>query len=167
VLLEFGNGFLIKTDMAGILIIAHTPLASALCDAATHVYAKRPDRIFALDIEPNADVELMLAEAKKYVNQLKAKNGVLVLTDVFGATPANIATQLVNDCMNMGVRGLSGVNLPMLLRALNYRQHPIELLMQKASAGGNQGIMHMGNTAVQNQPLNTHRNAPDRNNHHQ
>jgi PTS system mannose-specific IIA component len=123
--------------MAGILIIAHTPFASALRDCIAHIYGGLPARIGVLDIAPNDDPVQVLGQANAEVERLREENGVLVLTDLYGATPANIAARLTSLPQ---VRVLSGVNLPMLVRAVCYRSIPLDTLVDKALAGGAKGI---------------------------
>lgn len=123
--------------MAGILIVAHAPLASALRDCLTHIYCGLPSRIGAVDILPDSDPVAAVAFAKTEIERLKEENGTLVLADLYGATPANIAAQLA---LLPDVRVLAGVNLPMLLRAVCYRNTPLDLLVEKTLAGGANGI---------------------------
>ncbi|MDF3839473.1 PTS sugar transporter subunit IIA [Cupriavidus basilensis] len=137
--------------MAGILIIAHAPLASALRDCAAHVYCGQPQRLEAIDVTPDAEPAAVLAEARRRVAELGEDNGVLVLTDIFGATPANIAARLAEPGR---VKVLAGVNLPMLVRAICYRAEKLDQLALKALAGGSQGVLQVGSTTVQNQIAN-------------
>jgi PTS system ascorbate-specific IIA component len=137
--------------MAGILIIAHAPLASALRDCAAHVYCGQPERLGAIDVLPDAEPAAVLAQAREKLAELIEGNGALVLTDIFGATPANIASRLADPGR---VRVLAGVNLPMLVRAICYRSEKLEQLAAKALAGGAQGVLQVGSTAVQNQVAN-------------
>jgi len=137
--------------MAGILIIAHAPLASALRDCAAHVYCGQPQHVEALDVLPDADPAIVLAEAQRKLASVCEANGALVLTDIFGATPANIAARLVEAGR---VRVLAGVNLPMLVRAICYRTEKLDQLAAKALAGGSQGVLQVGITTVQNQIAN-------------
>ncbi|CAJ0796060.1 hypothetical protein LMG7141_03182 [Ralstonia condita] len=137
--------------MAGILIIAHAPLASALRDCAAHVYCGQPERLDAIDVLPDVDPAAVLAQARAKLAELVEGNGALVLTDIFGATPANIASRLADPGR---VRVLAGVNLPMLVRAICYRTEKLDQLAAKALAGGSQGVLQVGSTAVQNQVAN-------------
>jgi len=132
--------------MIGILIIAHAPLASALRDCASHVFPECAAGVQALDISPNASPEESLALAKAAMAQLNTPE-VLLLSDVFGATPSNVAQKL-ND--GIDTRLLTGVNLPMLLRSVCYRHETLDALAARAQAGGSQGIMPVGCTAPQN-----------------
>ena len=133
--------------MIGILIVAHAPLASALRDCALHVFPECAEGVQALDIAPNASPEESLVLAKAALAQLNTTE-VLLLSDVFGATPSNVAQKL-ND--GIDTRLLAGVNLPMLLRSVCYRHETLDALAARAQAGGSQGIMPVGSTAPQNQ----------------
>jgi len=144
-----------------ILIIAHAPLASALRACVLHVFPEVGQSLGALDVHPNEPPEDTLAAARVTLTQLGAP-AVLVLTDVFGATPCNVAQQLV-DGVNSKL--VAGVNLPMLLRTVNYRHESLEVLVARALAGGNQYIMQVAVSAPLNQTKTPH--DPIQHNHHQ
>ncbi len=147
--------------MIGILIVAHAPLASALRDCALHVFPECAAGVQALDIAPNASPEESLVLAKAAMARLDTAE-VLLLSDVFGATPSNVAEKL-ND--GIDTRLLAGVNLPMLLRSVCYRHESLDALAARAQAGGTQGIMLVGCTAPQNQSGPRH--APSYHDHQQ
>jgi len=131
----------------GILVIAHAPLASALRASLLHVFPDVASGITALDVPPNEDT----SETRQHALQLMDALGtphILVMTDVFGATPCNVAQKVVD-----GVRArlVAGVNLPMLLRTVTYQHEPLELLVARAVAGGTQSIMQVAVTVPQNQ----------------
>lgn len=138
--------------MIGVVLIAHRPLASALAAAASHVYSCAPeraeDRVRVLDVEPGGDVATAIAAAHAMAREVDDGSGVIVLTDAFGATPGNVASQLAEPGR---VAVVAGVNLPMLLRVLCYRDGKLADTVDKALAGGTQGVMQVGTTAVQNQ----------------
>lgn len=127
--------------MAGILIIAHAPLASALKECVAHIYGGLPARIGAIDVLPDSDPAQVVAFAHSEIERLREENGTLVLTDMFGATPANIASRLATL---PGVRVLAGVNLPMLVRGVCYRTCELETLVEKALAGASKGVHAIG-----------------------
>ncbi|MGM9428433.1 PTS sugar transporter subunit IIA [Hydrogenophaga sp. MI9] len=133
--------------MNGILIVAHAPLASALRSCVLHVFPDSANAVSALDVLPNAPPEESLAQARVLVKQLDTPQ-VLVLTDVFGATPCNVAHKLVD-----GVRSklIAGVNLPMLLRTVSYRHESLDALVSRAMIGATQGVIQVAVTAPQNQ----------------
>jgi PTS system ascorbate-specific IIA component len=131
----------------GIFIIAHAPLASALRTSVLHVFPDAAAGIVALDVPPQEPTDLTRARAQAAIASLQTPN-TLVLTDVFGATPCNVAQKVVNGIQSKLV---AGVNLPMLLRTVNYQHEPLDVLMARAMAGGMQSIMQVAVTAPQNQ----------------
>ena len=138
--------------MIGLLLIAHAPLASALAAAARHVYTCSPEaaesRLRVFDVPADADPAQAVAHARALLREVDAGQGVLVLTDAFGATPANIAAQLAERDR---VAVITGANLPMLLRALCYRQGTLADTADKALAGGTQGVVRVAASVPQNQ----------------
>lgn len=144
--------------MNGILVMAHAPLASALRQCVLHVFPDAGAAVVALDVQPNEQPEVTLLQARMLIDQMGAEQ-VLVLTDMFGATPCNVAQRLVDGVKS---RLLAGVNLPMLLRAVTYRHEALDLLVSRALAGGNQGILAVSVTAPQNQNRRHH----DQDHHH-
>jgi PTS system ascorbate-specific IIA component len=138
--------------VVGILLIAHAPLAAALAAAASHVYACAPERAGAqlrvFDVQPDSDTAANVAAARVLLREIDSGGGVLVLTDAFGASPGNVASQLAEPGR---VAVIAGVNLPMLLRALCYREGSLVEIAEKALAGGSQGVMQVASTAVQHQ----------------
>lgn len=147
--------------MTGILIIAHAPLASALRDCALHVFPDCGAGVLALDVMPDAAPEDSLARARQAMAELGATD-VLLISDVFGATPCNVAQQVSNG---HNTRLVAGANLPMLLRSVCYRHESLEALAARALAGGSQGVMPVGSTAPQNQTGQQH--APSQRDHQQ
>lgn len=138
--------------MIGILIIAHAPLASALRDCALHVFPDCAAGVLAVDVPPHEAPEDTLEATALALDRLGTPE-VLLLTDVFGATPCNIAQKLTDG---MHTRLLAGVNLPMLLRSVCYRHESLDALTTRAQAGGIQGVMPVGSTAPQNQSGKRH-----------
>lgn len=133
--------------MNGILIIAHAPLASALRACVLHVFPDSASVVAALDVQPNTPPEETLAQARILMQGLGTA-GALVVTDVFGATPCNVAQQLVDGLHSKLV---SGVNLPMLLRTVSYRHESLDALVARAMTGATQGVIQVAVTAPQNQ----------------
>jgi PTS system mannose-specific IIA component len=147
--------------MNGILIIAHAPLASALRQCVAHVFTDNPEGVAALDVQPNTPPEETLAQARIMLQQLGAKDA-LVLADVFGATPCNVAQKLVDGVHS---KLITGVNLPMLLRTVSYRHETLDALVARALIGATQGVMQVAITAPQNQNRRNH--DQDQHNHQQ
>ncbi len=136
--------------MNKILIIAHAPLAHALRSCALHVFPDCGPFVGAVDVQPNLSPDETLGSARIMLDQLGGPGikGVLVLTDIFGATPCNVAHKLVDGVSSKLV---AGVNLPMLLRSVSYRHETLDALVTRAVAGGTQGVMQVAITAPQNQ----------------
>ena len=147
--------------MNGIFIIAHAPLASALRQCALHVYPDCAAGVVALDVLPNMSPDETLAQARIIFAQLESPNA-LVMVDVFGATPCNVAQKLVDGQPS---KLLTGVNLPMLLRTVCYRNEPLDALAARALAGATQGVMQVAAIAPQNQAKRNH--DPNDNDHQQ
>ena len=143
--------------MNGIFIIAHAPLASALRQCVLHVFPDNPASVVALDVQPNMPPEETLAQARVLFKQMGTPCA-LVLSDVFGATPCNVAQKLVDGVHS---KLIAGVNLPMLLRSMCYRHEPLDAMVVRALAGGTQGVMQVAITAPQNQAIRKH----DQNDH--
>jgi PTS system ascorbate-specific IIA component len=122
----------------GILLLTHEEMGAALIATAHHILGRMPLTVEAHAIPPGSDAELALAETLAHVRKLDAGDGVLVLTDVYGATPSNVAEKLSAD--GLPIRRVSGLNLPMLLRVLNYAEQPLVELAQTAALGGRTGI---------------------------
>ena len=142
--------------MNAILLICHAPLANALRQCALHVFPDCGSTVMAIDVQPNLSPEETLATATIALEQLRSTpqvKGVVVLTDIFGATPSNVAQRLVDGASS---RLITGVNLPMLLRSVSYRHESLETLVSRAVIGGTQGVMQVAITAPQNQPRRNH-----------
>lgn len=127
--------------MIGILIISHGNLGESLVESANHVMGKRLPDVAHIAIHPQDDPDVILSKAMGLVRELDSGEGVLVLSDICGATPCNIATRLVASTEQ--VICLAGVNLPMLVRALTYRTEPLPVTAEKALAGGRDGVFRI------------------------
>jgi mannose PTS system EIIA component len=138
--------------MNGIFIIAHAPLASALRQCVLHVFPDNAPGVAALDVQPNMPPEETLAQATIMMEQLGTSH-VLVLVDVFGATPCNVAQKLVDGVHS---KLITGINLPMLLRTVSYRHESLDALVARALVGATQGVMQVAITAPQNQVRRKH-----------
>ena len=136
-----------------ILLIAHAPLAQALAQCAAHVFPDSGEHVLAFDVAASADPVTALEDAQALLRPCGSQP-VLVLSDVFGATPHNIAQALAKERAN--TRLVAGVNLPMLLRAICYRQEELDTVVARAIAGGSQGIMQVTQTTPQNQNTRVH-----------
>lgn len=125
--------------MPGLLLIAHAPLASALRSVAEHVYPGCAASLAALDVPAAMPMEEVEREAARLLGGLDSGE-VLILTDVFGATPCNVARKLADG---VRVKVVTGVSVPMLWRALGYADEPLDSLVARALAGAMQGTMQV------------------------
>lgn len=126
--------------MIGILLITHDTLGESLVQCACHVLNKRPEQLMQLGVAAGDDPNDLLPLAQQMLKLVDSGEGVLVLTDIYGATPSNLAAKLLQSGK---VEGLAGANLPMLLRAINYRDKGMETLLTRATGGGRDGVLNM------------------------
>jgi len=126
--------------MIPLLIVAHGNLGDSLIQCASYVLGQRPEQLESLDLSSCEDAGEMLERARAQIARLNQGKGVLILTDVYGATPCNTVCKLIQHAQ---VEAVAGVNLPMLLKALNYRNDDLSLLIRKAVQGGQEGIMYI------------------------
>jgi PTS system ascorbate-specific IIA component len=115
-------------------------LGESLIHCASHVLNKRPPRLKQLGVTAQDDPLLLLPQARALVKELDDGGGVLILSDMYGGSPSNIAAKLL---IPGRVEGVAGVNLPMLIRALTYRDKPLATLLIKAVSGGCEGVMRI------------------------
>ncbi|MBR0566763.1 PTS fructose transporter subunit IIA [Azoarcus sp. L1K30] len=126
--------------MIGIFLVTHGTLGEALIQCACHVLNKRPPLIAQMGVSAQDDPLDLLPVARQMLAWTDSGHGVLVLTDIYGATPANIATKLLKPGV---IEGIAGVNLPMLLRVLTYRERDMATLISRAISGGCDGVMQI------------------------
>ncbi len=126
--------------MIGILIITHGTLGESLIHCASHMLNKRPPRLRQLGVTAQDDPVLLLPQARAMVHDLNDGHGVLILTDMYGGSPSNIAAKLVRPGK---FEAVAGVNLPMLIRALTYRDKSLQTIVTKAVSGGCEGVMRV------------------------
>lgn len=128
--------------MVGILLLTHAPLGQAFIEAATHVFRGRPERVEAVDVVADQDPLEINRLASDAIAHLDDGSGVLVITDVMGGTPSNCCNQLSQPGR---VEVIAGISLPMLLRALTYRQDTLDVVVEMALAGGQSGAVRVDN----------------------
>ena len=133
--------------MPGLLIIAHAPLASSLKAVAQHAFPDCAARLQALDVVPDTPVDEIEAQGRQMLAQTGAVE-TLILTDVFGATPCNVALRLADGPQ---VKVVAGVNVPMLWRSLCYSGDTLEAAVDRAVSGATQGVMPVAASKPQNQ----------------
>lgn len=126
--------------MIGLLIVAHGTLGESLVECATYVLGKQPDKLLALDVRDCSNTTEIVAVAREQLASLDNGDGVLVLADIYGATPCNMLCTLIEPGR---VELVAGVNLPMLLKVLTYRDEVLSALVERALQGGRDGIFQV------------------------
>lgn len=126
--------------MVSIIIIAHAGIGDSLITAATHMFGEAPENCIAIPIDGHDNLERLLPRIKTSIRTLNKGEGVLILSDMIGGTPSNIIKPLL---VANTIEAIAGVNLPMLIRTLNYRSLPMHELVAKAISGGQQGVLNL------------------------
>ncbi|MBN1379077.1 MAG: PTS fructose transporter subunit IIA [Gammaproteobacteria bacterium] len=122
----------------GLLIITHNGIGKDILTTATDIFGGLPMQVKVISISPNGSYDANLETAIKQIQDLDSGEGVLILTDIFGATPSNIAIKAArgkNACV------ITGINLPMVVRVLNYSQLPLKKIISKATSAGHDSII--------------------------
>lgn len=140
--------------MIGILVVSHEPLGTALIHCTRHIFGRMPPQLAALDVIPDEDPEVALAGARELMSRINDGSGLLVMTDIYGATPSRIAARLAQSHR---VLVIAGVNLPMLVKALNNRRVPLDELSDLLSTSARNAIVEI---QPQAQDEATDRGAP-------
>jgi len=128
----------------GVLIIAHGALGKSLDDALAHVLGAAPAQFAVIEFAPGDDPATVLPQARAALAGVDTGDGVLVLCDLYGASPCNLALKLADPGR---VEVVAGVNLPMLVRTFTYRDRPMDVLLRKAVSGGCDGVVHVPHPA--------------------
>ncbi|AZP11751.1 MULTISPECIES: PTS sugar transporter subunit IIA [Undibacterium] len=128
--------------MVGILLMTHAPLGAAFLQAAAHVFRGMPEHFEAIDVIADQNIDEVHSLARAAVARLNQGSGVLVITDVMGGTPSNCCRQLGEPDQ---VAVIAGISLPMLLRAITYRQDTLDVVVEMALTGGQNGAMRIDN----------------------
>ncbi|MBC7955630.1 MAG: PTS sugar transporter subunit IIA [Cytophagales bacterium] len=149
--------------MPGLLIIAHAPLASSLKAVAQHTFPDCGRRLEALDVQPDETVEEIEARARVLLAKVSNPDA-LIFTDVFGATPCNVAQRLADG---LHVKVIAGVNVPMLWRSLCYADESLDAVVARAVAGATQGVMQVATSKPQNQAFKPGANDQNKHQHQQ
>jgi PTS system mannose-specific IIA component len=149
--------------MPGLLIIAHSPLASSLKAVAQHTFPDCGRRLEALDVLPDETIEEIEVRARILLGQVSNPDA-LIFTDVFGATPCNVAQRLADG---VHVKVIAGVNVPMLWRSLCYADESLDAVVARAVAGATQGVMQVATSRPQNQAYKPGANDQNKHQHQQ
>ena len=126
--------------MIGVLIVTHGEIGTALLHSASQILDTTQPQVATLSVWRQDDPDDLILRARELIESIDAGDGVLVLTDIFGATPGNVVSRLLEDGR---IEGVSGVSLPMLLRVLTSRNGSLPAAVQRARSGGADGVVHM------------------------
>jgi PTS system ascorbate-specific IIA component len=130
--------------MIGVLIVTHGDIGTSLLTSASQILGGEQKQVATLSVWRADDVDDLVLRARELIESLDSGDGVLVLTDIFGATPGNVVSRLLEDGR---IEGVSGVSLPMLLRVLTGRngsnEGNLRGAVQRALSGGAEGVIHM------------------------
>jgi PTS system mannose-specific IIA component len=126
--------------LIGVLIVTHGEIGTALLESARQILAVEVPQVATLSVWRQDDPDDLVLRARELLDGIDGGDGVLVLTDIFGATPGNVVSRLLEDGR---VEGVSGVSLPMLLRVLTRRNGSLPAAVQRARSGGAEGVVHM------------------------
>ena len=124
--------------MIGILVISHEPLGTALLHCTRHIFGRLPPQLAALDVIPDEDPDVAFRAAQELLKRINDGTGAIVLTDIYGATPARIAARLAEP---QRIHVIAGVNLPLLVKALTYRRGPLDDVTRGLLEGVRESIM--------------------------
>jgi len=131
--------------MIGILIVAHGRLGDSLVGAVTHILGSRPPQFDSLGVSATDDPFALAPKARELVKSLDSGDGVLIFSDIYGATPCNLVGKLL---VPGRIEAIAGVNLPMLVRAFTYREKGMDTMVRKAISGGCDGVLHVEGSSV-------------------
>ena len=123
----------------GILLVTHPGIGSSLLAVATRLLRQLPLKTEAFEVPFDADLDALLPLASAALRRVDGGDGVLILTDLYGASPANLAGQLAR--LGTPVRRVSALSLPMLLRVMNYPEQGLDQLPATAAAGTRNGAI--------------------------
>jgi PTS system mannose-specific IIA component len=126
--------------MIGVLIVTHGEIGRSLLESATLILGEGQPQTATLSVWRQDDPDDLVLRAREILEQIDAGDGVLVLTDIFGATPGNVVSRLLDDGH---IEGVSGISLPMLLRVLTSRNGSVSGAVQRAVSGGAEGVVYM------------------------
>ena len=128
--------------MVGILLLTHAPLGHAFIEAVNHVFRGPTEHFEAIDVVPDQDLGEVQALAREAIKRVDDGDGVLVITDIKGGTPSNCCNSLA-DAGHVEV--IAGISLPMLLRAITYRRDTLDVVVEMALAGAQNGAVRVDN----------------------
>lgn len=127
--------------MVNIIVMAHAEIANSFAYCVEHILSKRVNNLHILAVKKSEDVDSILHRAQEFMTKIGHNNDILILTDLYGATPSNIAQKLLKPGQ---IELITGLNLPMLIRAISYADKGLQLCVEKAVDGAISGVVHIG-----------------------
>jgi PTS system ascorbate-specific IIA component len=127
--------------VVNIIIIAHSEIANSFAYCVEHILAKRVNNLHILPVKKTEDADEIFYKAEEFITKIGDDKEILILTDIYGATPNNIAQKLLKPGV---VELITGLNLPMLVRAISYAKNGLKVCIDKALEGAITGIVHIG-----------------------
>lgn len=121
----------------GLLLVSHPGIAPALLNNAFRILGSNPIKTSILEVAMDTDLDQLAIETEKMISNLDQGDGVLILADLYGSSPCNLVYRFKDK---QHIRIVSGLNLSMLIRAMNYYQDDLETLAKKAATGATEGI---------------------------
>lgn len=131
-----------------LILVTHGDIGKYIHEAATSIIGSSPLRVQFLSVNTLTQPEIMVREAEEMVRTLDTGDGVLILTDMYGSTPSNIACAM----QHQNVEVIAGLNLPMIVRVMNYPNLPLHRLADKAVSGGKEGVMFFQTVSANDDP---------------
>jgi PTS system ascorbate-specific IIA component len=126
--------------LIGLLLVTHGEIGTAFIHSAEQILGAHPQQVATLSVWRQDDPDDLVLRAREMIDSIDAGDGVLVLTDIFGATPGNVVSRLLHDGR---IEGVSGLSMPMLLRVLTGRNGSLSASVKRAISGGADGVVHM------------------------
>lgn len=153
--------------MLGLVLVTHAPLGDAIAQCVQHVMGALPEGFQVVDVLASDDIDHTVQRIQQAAVAVNTGPGVVFLTDLFGATPSNAAMRAGTESLNLPTVLVSGCNLPMVLRALGFRDMALSEVAERLVTGGRNGIVSTGATAPQRQTFNPATHDDSARNHNQ
>ena len=123
----------------GILLVTHPGVGTSLLEVTPALLRQLPLKTEAFEVPFDADLDALLPAASAAMRRVEGEGGVLILTDLYGASPSNLAAQVAR--LGTPARRVSALSLPMLLRVMNYPEQGLDQLPATAAAGTRNGAI--------------------------
>lgn len=153
--------------MLGLVLVTHAPLGAAIYHCVQHVMGAAPENFDVVDVQADEDIDIIVQRIRTSAQGVHTGAGVVFLTDLFGATPANAAVRVGAESSTIPMVMVAGCNLPMVLRFLGFRELDLSEVAERLVTGGRNGIVSTAACAPQRQTFNPALNNDSARNQHQ